>query len=492
MKKKILGIIIGIIIILSGGGVYLLTQYLITEQQKAQDNRISIEIMTYSVEQEEFYQDIKQVFEEEHPNIRLDFITLPGSEYQETIELLFESEQSPDIFYQSGGFGIIAELLEKGWIQPISFGGNESLEFQWKERFPNDSFIEGSTDYKNETYSFSHDDFEISGLGYMFFNKDVLRDAGLDPELPPTTWSGFINACRTIEIQTNSSGIAISLSPNTQIKRIWNAIAGSIMTNSKFDYKNGRFAIDHPRKIAAFEFIQSLYNESLVWYDPIDGYDYNKKLARQAMATGLAAFSFDGDYIPSVLNNMGFNSSNLDLGVALPPFPDNWSRGALAKGVTGTGFWVSNQSKHPEEVWIFIEWITRPEGYYAQEFIKRDFGFLAFANNSGLVDDPIMREIINISKSLRVTHPQPLKFNPELINSSALALATQSVVMMPILTEAILNNYDNFTLIAQNMANTLNTILLDTLASEYAAGLNVGIINYTFPDWNYGENFIYT
>jgi len=188
---------------------------------------------------------------------------------------------------------------------------------------------------------------------------------------------------------------------------------------------------------------------------------------------------------------MGFNSTNLDLGVALPPFPDNWSRGALAKGVTGTGFWVSNQSKHPEEVWTFIEWMTRPEGYYAQEFIKRDFGFLAFANNSGLVDDPIMREIINISKSLRVTYPQPRIFNPELINSSAFAMGSQIVAILPILTNAILNNYDNFTLIAQDLANMSNKIFLDTLALEYAAGLNVGISNYTFPDWNYDEDFIY-
>lgn len=491
MKKKILGLIIGIIIILSSGGVFLLTQYLITEQQKAQDNRISIEIMTYSLEQKEFFQDIAQVYEAEHPNIRLDFITLSATEYQEAIELLFESEQSPDIFFQSGGFGIMGEFLEKGWIQPISFGGNASLKLQWKERFPNNSFFENCNMYKNEIYSFCYDDLEISGLGYMFFNKDVLRDAGLDPERPPTTWSGFINACRTIDIQTNSSGIAIPLSPKSQIKRIWQAIAGSIMTNRQFDYKNGRFCIDDPRLIAAFEFIQSLYNESLVWYDPIDGYDYTKNLARQAMATGLAAFYFCGDYIPSVLNSMGFNSTNLDLGVALPPFPDNWSRGALAKGITGTGFWVSNQSKHPEEVWTFIEWMTRPEGYYAQEFIKRDFGFLAFANNSGLVDDPIMRKIISISKSLRVTYPEPLLFNPELINSSAFTMASPKGINAK-LTIIILNNYDNFTLFAQNTANLSNTIFLDTLALEYAAGLNVGISNYTFPYWNYDEDFIYT
>jgi len=188
---------------------------------------------------------------------------------------------------------------------------------------------------------------------------------------------------------------------------------------------------------------------------------------------------------------MGFNSTNLDLGVALPPFPDNWSKGALAKGETGTSYWVSNQSKHPEEVWTFIEWMTRPEGYYAQEFVKRDFGYLAFANNSGLVDDPITREIIKISKTLRVTHPLPQLLHPALLNSSAFALASQIVTLMPILTEAILNNYDNFTLIAQNAANIQNTILLDTLALEYASGLNVGISNYTFPGWNYGENFIY-
>lgn len=453
-------------------------------------NRITLEIMTYSLEQEEFYQDVTQVFEEEHPNIRLDFIVQGATEYQDTIKLLFESEQAPDIFFQSGGFGIIDEFIDWGWIQPISFGGNTSLEFQWKERFPNNSFLEGSTNYKNETYSFCYDDLEISGLGYMFFNKDILRDAGLDPEQPPTTWSGFINACRTIQTKTNSSGIAITLSPNSQIKRIWHAIAGSIMTNRRFDYKNGRFCIDDPRLIAAFEFIQSLYHENLVWYDPIDGYKYDKYLARQAMATGLAAFYFDGDYIPSVLNSMGFNSTNLDLGVALPPFPDSWSRGALAKGQTGTGFWVSSQSKHPEEVWTFIEWMTRPEGYYAQEFIKRDFGFLAFANNSGLVEDPIMVEIIKISKSLRVTYPEPRIFNPELFNSSAFAMACENVSLMAVLTNAILNNYDNFTLIAQNLANMRNTILINTLALEYAAGLNVSIDDYTFPDWNYDEDFI--
>jgi len=455
------------------------------------EDKVVLEIMTWSENLVELYEDAAREFEQEYPNIELEFITMPENEYYEARPLLFESGQAPDIFYQSGGAQILSDFLEKGWIRPLHPDGTAPQE--WMERWPDGYFIPGINVYDNEVYSFHHDHTKIGGWGLMFYNKEILAEAGLDPEHPPETWSELKDACRTISSQSVSAGIAISLYPPADIRRLWMAIAGSIMTDKTFDYQQGRFCMDDERMLAAYEYIRGFYDEALVLRgdDPENPYPYDKEFARQALATGQAAFYFDGSWIPSYLKTIGFEDFvNTNLGIAATPYPDNRPRGALSSLLNATSFWVSSQTQHPEEAWLFIDWMTQPDGFYGREYVSRGLGFLQYVDNAQYVTDPSMLRVIEIAPALRVIYPEPLVLNPELAESQAYLTAGGSVKWMPTVGECLLNDCD-FNETAQDAAQTQNDLFIQTLEEERNSGLDVSVDDYTFPDWNLNEDFDY-
>lgn len=455
------------------------------------EEKVVLEIMTWNENLVELDEDVAREFEREYPNIKLEFNTMPQDKYDEARSLLFESGQAPDIFYQSGGAQILSDFLAKGWIRPLHPDGTVPQE--WTERWPDGGFIPGINVYNNEVYSFHFTNNKAAVWGFMFYNKEILAEAGLDPEHPPETWSELKDACRTISDQSVSAGITIPLDPSSNTRRIWTAIAGSIMTDSNFDYQQGRFCMDDERMLATYDYIRSFYDESLVLRgdDPGNPYQYKKEFARQALATGQAAFYFDGHFLPGSLKAMGLEDFvNTNLGIAATPYPDNRSHGALGSGLNHSSYWVSSQTQHPEEAWLYINWMTQPDGFYGREYVSRGFGFLEYVDNAQYLTDPNMLRAIEIAPTMRAIHPEPLVLNPELAESQAFLTAWESVDWMQTISECLLNDGD-FNETAHDAAQTQNDIFLQILEEERNSGLDVSVDDYTFPDWNFNEDFDY-
>jgi ABC-type glycerol-3-phosphate transport system substrate-binding protein len=151
-------------------------------------------------------------------------------------------------------------------------------------------------------------------------------------------------------------------------------------------------------------------------------------------------------------------------------------------------YWISSQTKHPDEAWLCIDWMTRPDGFYGREYVSRGMGFLQYVDNTRYVTDPNILRIIEISRNLRVVSPEPLILKPELAKSQAFNVA--SIGILPMVGETLLSGGD-FRAVARDMAQTQNDLFLKTLAEERKSGLNVGVEDYTFPGWNFDEDFDY-
>lgn len=444
---------------------------------------VTLKIMNWSQEQADFYEDVAAEFNKEYPNIKLDWETMEQAAYREALPLMFQSDQAPDIFFwisQGNRVLTMAELHDMGWINPLNPAG---VSADWMARWAPGTFVEGINMIGGEVYSFPFNDTVVWGPGYMFFNKAVFTDAGLDPEAPPATWNELLETCRTIKSETGAYCLAIPLK-GTDLQRTWYPLAGSIMSDRFFDYKNGRFSIDDPKMLQAFNFIQQLYAEDLV----VPGVE-DKGFSRQAMGNGLAAIYFGGAWMPSTFRSMGFE--DLDLGVAAPPVPDEGPVGALAEGYSENKYFVSSQTEHPEEAWLFIEWMTRPDGYFAQEYLALGFGTLAFTDNAKYLTDPIMQKMASdIAPNLRVLYPEPLVACPDLMKSQAYQAAEQyhNNWEWEAMVEALTSGED-FAPVAAEIAATKNEIFLATLAEEAEDGLNVSVDCYTFSDWDYNQPF---
>lgn len=437
--------------------------------------------MNYSLEERDFYTQVKNEFQLEYPDIKLEFISIKNTAYKKLLPELFKQNTAPDIFTYHSRYNQVlsmSELLSEGWISPI---GNATDLSKWMSRWPKESFVEGINMHEGWIYGFPLTDNKIRGTGFLYCNTKVLTQAGFKDGYVPDTWDEFLQTCKSIKEKAGLYPIVIPMKSSFDIKNTWDAIAGSIKTDQLFDYTKGRFDIDDPELIKAFEFIKTLYRQGLV----LPGL-YNSTQARKEFGTGNSAFIFDGSWLLNVLKlTMGFDLKNI--GIVKPPYPRNRPKGALAIRNTENKIWISSQSKHLKEARIFIDWMTRPDGFYALEYLKRGLGVLAYNNFEKFNGElpTVIIQLLKASQGLKRRYPEPLEKCSDLSESRAFQMAEtyHPNWEWDIMYHSIFQNED-FLSLALKVAKKKNEIFRKQLKLEKAQGLNVSITCYQFPDWN--------
>ena len=450
---------------------------------------IVLTVMNYSEEEKDFYKDVSDKFNKEFPSIRLKVVTVSNSKYYSLLPELFEEGTSPDIFtYHSSGNWVLSmsELLEKGWISSIS----DDPEFisHWAKRWPENSFIDGINVKDGSVFGFPYTDNNIRGLGYLYVNKSLFSRADFSDYTDPETWESFLEACRIVKKKSGKYPLVIPNSKPSDLKSIWVALSGSIMTDQFFDYQKGRFSIDDPRLLKVFNFISTLYEEGLVMPGT-----YSKSEAREKFARGESAFMFDGSWLPNVIK-IKLGIQDADIKVIRPPYPNEGQRGALAVRNTENKIWISSQTKHLEAARIFIDWMTRPDGYFAREYLLRGFSKLAFIDAGEYIDelDNVTKQILIVAEMTKVNYPEPLVECPDLIYSKAYNKAEdlKSGWELECIYNALFNGED-FSEMAKKIAAEKNEVFLKSLSEEKASGINVSKDCYTFPEWEFNSDYSY-
>ena len=97
-----------------------------------------------------------------------------------------------------------------------------------------------------------------------------------------------------------------------------------------------------------------------------------------------------------------------------------------------------------------------------------------------------MLQVIDIAnaENFRVAYPEPVVACPDATQSMAMANANNLTRNWEFvaMSEALLNG-DDFSSVAAGIAEAKNAEFLKTLEEEAAAGLNVGVECYAFPEW---------
>ncbi|MFI6484423.1 ABC transporter substrate-binding protein [Nonomuraea sp. NPDC050663] len=451
--------------------------------QNSTGGQITLKIWDFSMEQVEFHKKVTDQFTKEHPNIKVEWRSIAQAEYKTTLPLAFQSRQSPDIFYWSENGPLNSRiLLNNGWIKPLHPSGTAPDEFI--KRWPQGSFIEGVNLIDGKAHGFPFTDNLYWGGGYMFMHNDVFKQAGLDPASPPRTFSELKAACAKIRSATKAECIT---SPNkgADVMRLFDSFAGVVMNGSGFDLKSGRFSLDDPRILSTFNFIQELNKAGYIAPGTND-----KNFSRQQFAAGQAAIYFDGTWMPSVWTSQGFASDKYS--VAAQPLPDAGRTGAPGREPNLEKYFVSSQTKNHDAAWTFLDWMTKPDGFFVQEYYKGGFGTLSYADNKKMVTDPALRKIMEIAETpgFRVNIPVPLLKCPDLAKSKAYqsAISKRPDWAAEIITET-LNNGGTLDAAAKELVTARQTALEEGLKAEAASGLKVSMDCYTFPDFDHVTDY---
>ena len=237
----------------------------------------------------------------------------------------------------------------------------------------------------------------------MYYNKELFRKAGLDPEQPPTTWDELRSDARKLTISGKQWGVELPSTVSTYW--IYQALALQNSTDrSNLMNENGtKVNFDTPDNVEALQFMTDLSHKDNVM--PTGTIDWktsptdfiNQKTAILYQTTGN-------------LTNIK-KSAKFDFGVAFLPKSKQYGT------PTGGGnFYIFKgiSDAHTKASWDFVRWMTTPERA-AQWSI--DTGYVA--PSKGAYDTDVMKKYIADFPQAAVARDQLQYASPELSTHSS-------------------------------------------------------------------------
>ncbi|HRW07827.1 MAG TPA: substrate-binding domain-containing protein [Caldilineaceae bacterium] len=277
-------------------------------------------------------------YTKEHPNVTVDWNFDP--DWQTKLTTLIAAGTPPDCNHIRPG--ALAVMGRKGVLLDltdlVTGAGHTRDDFV--------ASIYDSSTYDGKLYALP------GGADYicLFYSKDAMRDAGLDPEQPPTTAAELIEQSMQL-LQKNASG---------DIERIGYAPGAGNLVDWTFIH-DGRFYDEGSGKITANEevnvdvlewmgaYMKELDIDKLAAFNQRPG-TYE---AGNAFSTKQAAFFFNGFWTFEALDEF---SPDIDYGVAFWPTVNGTEEERANYAISGWMYSIPQESAHRDEAWDFINY----------------------------------------------------------------------------------------------------------------------------------------
>jgi multiple sugar transport system substrate-binding protein len=275
-------------------------------------------------------------FEAENKDIKVRAVIKNYQTLNAEIKVALVAGQPPDvgmIVTQS-----IADMVENA--KAIPFDKDPNTAETMGHFFPT---LRRLGDYKGRTYlmPFAH------GLALLYYNKDLMKKAGLDPEVPPRKWSDLVAAAKTVQDKTGKFGLFAFGSDSD-----WNTqtllIAGGA---DILDDSGKRFVFDSASGIGAMQ----------AWQDAIVKHKVQPPLAsgqsNAAFAGGALGFTVTTSGM--LLSLTGEKKPPFELGLTtMPTFGDD----PLRVPNSGAGLMVFAQDEaRQKRAFKFLSFMSRRE-----------------------------------------------------------------------------------------------------------------------------------
>jgi len=284
-------------------------------------------------------------FEAQNPGVTIEYIGTPFEETLNQATTAVLGNNAPDIFHLVSGWTPQMEGL--GALAPMNGLVDEAV-------------LEGIPSGPRDALTF---DGELMAMPWvpapivMVYNRNLMAEAGLDPDQPPATWEEFeaaVEAICALPDQDNGGSVfGVSLRtaqhPNSghwSIPVIW-ANGGDVIN------ADGEVVVDEAPAIEAYQWFQDVVTNEC------SPNSFGVQESRTVFGQGRAGFMFEGPWAKGLVNSLSEGELTVapdgDVWVApMPAGPDGEVRMIANSHVLA----VSEQSEHKEIAADFIEFIT--------------------------------------------------------------------------------------------------------------------------------------
>lgn len=291
------------------------------------------------------FEPILKAFEKENPNITIKNIPMGFDEANRRFPLMAATGQLPDVMLPpdslsatlgvGGAFLRLENKLSDELVKDIPKG-------MWG--FP-------CASAKGQQFGVPAN----AGALVLWYNVNVFKAAGLDPDKPPRTWDEFVAAAKTIEDKTEADGLGLNGFARNDIMDMFGAIVAS-RHKGEWYWDDEKDAVKvNAANAEALDFLRTLVAGELTEAS-VDS--YNRADTRSLLRDGKVGMTFDGPWVIGALKKVGDVTA-----------PDSPYRSARLPGMTEPGatslniscYNISAKTKHPEAAIKFVEFLSRPE-----------------------------------------------------------------------------------------------------------------------------------
>lgn len=308
--------------------------------ERIAENKVKITI--WSNDRSEMDVREKQIneFNASHDDIEIVY-EVKSDNYGDLIKVACESNTAPDIFTYNDA------VVRAGYAKPF----DEDLENQLREEFLPGTLKKGAD---GKSYAVALKDTAIK----FIWNKDLFREAGLDPEKPPISWDEVISYAKTITAAGNGVKYGFALPFKDSVWSYYYIMIPSAVDGNfnygGFDTKQNNYSFDCYKPM--LEIARKLKDENVLFPSPAT---LDNDTVRAQFAVGNIGMLIAESWDVSVLNDQ-FNAK-CDWGVTDLPTVTGTKKGGYPFGYGGSAYSMYGKSSHEKEQKEVYKWLMSEE-----------------------------------------------------------------------------------------------------------------------------------
>jgi ABC-type glycerol-3-phosphate transport system substrate-binding protein len=324
-------------------------------------------------------------FNKTHSNIKVKMLTI--SEPRKKMLLSIIGGTPPDVISTIGPW--VPELASKGALIPLD-------NYCTKHKITKDLFFPSFWEMLN-LYGHTWALPTTPTATALYWNKDLFKEAGLDPEKPPKTLKELKEYSNKITSFENGKIKRIGFLPSWPL---WTCgIYGLVFGGSwgKVEGKKETFSANDPKNIEAWEwtqgFVENLGGENVQTFQEEFG---NFQGPNNPFYTGMIAIEINGTWEGNFISKF---APKIKWGAA--PIPTN-KDGSFVTTVNCDCLVIPRGSKHPDEAFEFIAWLMKPENLEELCIEQKKFSPLIYSDREDFITNhphPYIKVFIDSVKS---------------------------------------------------------------------------------------------
>ena len=351
----------------------------------------SIVFLTWKPNQPEVWKRLIQTFHRENPGIRVRVQVGPHSstEYHAIVtQRLKNKDASVDVFFMDVIWP--PEFANAGWALDLT----SRFTIQEQKRFLAGPIVANT--YRSKIFGVPC----YLGAGLFYYRKDLLDKYDFKP---PRSWTELLAQGESILKGEGDAGLYIY---SAQFKQYEGLVCNMLEFlwshgGAVLDPESGRVLLSEPCAVQAVAFVR---DQIIGKAAPRGAINYEEPESLELFIQGRAVFHRNWPYAWEVANDPLKSRVAGKIGVGLlPALPGHGSASTLG----GWQFGISRWSKHPEEAWQFIRFMT---SYESQKILAMEAG-LAPTRISVYQDPEVqdkMPHLKDFLPSFRGARPRPL------------------------------------------------------------------------------------